>query len=283
MFGERDFAIDEQIIGEEFQAAARGDGGIKHAHGAGGGVARIDENLAAAFFLLAIHGFEGFAGHQDFAADFEAGGELEFFQGGEVYAQRDGADRLHVGRDVFAGASVAASDAARESAVHILQRDAEAVELVLGDIFDFFAAAALANAAVEIGQGFVGKSVVQAKHGAGVLDGLEAFAGSGAYTDGGRIGRDEVRMRGFEFFEAVHQAIVGGVGNFGLVQHMVEIFVVAQLVAQGFDLLPGDFVLGGYHLGHGTLGRTFGGIRIILYRMENSRRGWRAPRTVDAA
>jgi hypothetical protein len=54
--------------------------------------------------------------------------------------------------------------------------------------------------------------------------------------------------------------------------------VMAQLVAQIFD-----FDFGGYRLGHGTLGRTFTGIRIILYRMENSRRGWRAPRTVDAA
>src|SRR5712675_609386 len=153
MFGERNFAIDEQIVGEEFQAAARGDGGIEYAHGAGGGVARIHENFSAAFFLLAVHGFEGFAGHQDFAADLEAGGELEFFQGGEVYAQRDGTNRFHIGRDVFAGASIAASDAARESAVHILQRDAEAVEFVLGDVLDVFAAAALANAAVEIRQG----------------------------------------------------------------------------------------------------------------------------------
>src|SRR5882762_11883495 len=120
MLGERDFAIDEQIVGEEFQAAARGDGRIEHAYGAGGGIAGIDENFSATFFLLAVHGFEGFAGHQDFTADFEAGGELEFFQGGEVYAQRNGADRLHVGRDVFACASIAASDAARESAVHIL-------------------------------------------------------------------------------------------------------------------------------------------------------------------
>src|SRR5882762_10091250 len=194
MLGERDFAIDEQIIGEEFQAAARGDGGIEHADGAGGGVAGIHEDFSAAFFLLAVHGFEGFAGHQDFAADFEAGGELEFFQGGEVYAQRDRANGLYVWRYIFAGAPVAAGDAARESAVHILQRDAEAVEFVLGDVLDFLAAAALANAAVEIRQGFVGKSVVQAEHGAGVLHGLEAFAGSGAYADGGRIGRDEVRM-----------------------------------------------------------------------------------------
>src|SRR6267154_191179 len=283
MLGERDFAIDEQIVGEEFQSAARGDGGVEHADRAGGGVARIHENFAAAFFLLTVHGFEGFAGHQDFAADFEAGGEFEFFQGGEINPQWDGANGFHVGRNVFASASIAASDAARESAVDVLQRNAEAVEFVLGDVLDFFAAAALAHAAVEIGQGLVGKSVVQAEHGAGVLDGLEAFAGSGAYADGGRIGRDEVRMRGLEFLEAVHQAIVGGVGNFRLVQHVVEIFVMAQLVAQGFDLLPGDFVLGGYRLGHGTLGRTFGGIRIILYRMENSRRGWRAPRTVDAA
>src|SRR5712671_1416034 len=130
MLGERDFAIDEQIVREEFQAAARGDGGIEHAYGAGGGVARIHENFSATFFLLAVHGFEGFAGHQDFAADLEAGGELEFFQGGEVYAQWDRANGFYIGRDVFAGAAVTASDAAREAAVDILQRDAEAIEFV---------------------------------------------------------------------------------------------------------------------------------------------------------
>src|SRR6267154_1364903 len=152
MFGERDFAIDEQIVGEEFQAAARGDGGIEHAYGAGGGVARIDENFSATFFLLAVHGFEGFAGHQDFAADFEAGGELEFFQGGEVYAQWDGANGLHVGRDVFAGAHIAAGDAARETTVDVLQRDAQTVKFVFSDVLNFFVAAALTHAAVEIGQ-----------------------------------------------------------------------------------------------------------------------------------
>src|SRR5713101_6695136 len=195
MLGERDFAIDEQIIGEKFQAAARGDGGIEHAHRARSGVARIHEDFAAAFFLLAIHGFESFAGHQDFAADFEAGGELEFFQGGEVYTQWDGANRLHVGSDIFAGAPVAASDASREAAVYVLQRNAEAVKLVFGDVLYFFAAAALAHAAVEIGHGLVGKGVVQAEHGARVLHGLKAFAGSGAYADGGGIGRDEGGMR----------------------------------------------------------------------------------------
>src|SRR5712672_532635 len=74
--------------------------------------------------------------------------------------------RRHAQRDVFAGASIAASDAAREAAVDVLQRDAETIEFVLGDVFDFFAAAALAHTALEIRQGFIGKSVVQAEHGA---------------------------------------------------------------------------------------------------------------------
>jgi len=39
-------------------------------------------------------------------------------------------------------------------------------------------------------------------------------------------------MRGLQLLEAIHQAIVGGIGNFRLVQHVIEIFVVAQLVAQ---------------------------------------------------
>src|SRR5258708_5737044 len=82
----------------------------------------------------------------------------------------------------------------------------------------------------------------------------------------GRIRRDQPGVRGFQFLEALHQAVVGSVGNFRLVQNVIEILVMPQLVAQLFDL-----VFSGYGLGHETLGRTFTGTA-SYYRMENPRR-----------
>ncbi len=75
-------------------------------------------------------------------------------------------------------------------------------------------------------------------------------------------------MRCFQLFEPLHQTVVGGIRNLRLVQNVVQILVVPQFVAQLFGL-----VFSGYSLGHGTLERTFIGMRIILYRMEFSRRG----------
>ena len=199
MFGERDFAIDEEIVGEKIQAALRGDGGIEHADGSGGGVARIDEDFAAGLLLLAVERVEGFAGHHDFAAHFKGGGKFHFFQGGGIDAQRDRANRFYVRRDFFSGGAITAGNASDKEAIFILQGDAEAVEFVFGDVLDVFPAAAFAHAAVPIAEGVVGKSVVEAEHGAGVAHGGKTFAGRAAYADGGRIGRYEIGMRGFDF------------------------------------------------------------------------------------
>ncbi len=251
MFGERLKAIDEEVVGEKFEAALRGDGWIEHADGARGSIARIDENFAAHLFLMAVHRFEGFARHQDFAADFEGRLQFGFFDQGGVDAQRNGADRFHVWRDVFAGRAVAAGDAAHEDSVFVLQRNAEAVEFMLGDVFDFFAANSLPHAAIEIAEGLVGESVVEAEHRARVADGLKSGARSAADASGGRVGRDELRIGGFEFFEPVHQPVIGGVGELGLVEDVILIVVVADLVA---ELL--DFLFCRNSLGHGTLVRT---------------------------
>ena len=185
MLGIRHFAIDEEVVGEEIESALRGDGRIENADGAGGGVAGVDENLAADVLLLAIHGFEGLASHHDFAANFERRRQLGFFEGGGIDAQRNRANRFHVGRDVFSGGAVAAGDAANEKAIFILEGNAEAIELVLGDVFDFLAADSLADAAIELAESVVGKSVVETEHGPRVADGLETFAGRAADADAG--------------------------------------------------------------------------------------------------
>ncbi len=65
----------------------------------------------------------------------------------------------------------------------------------------------------------------------------EAFGGLAADALGGRVGGDVAGMLGLERLEAVHQGIVLGVGEDGGVEDVVEVLVVADLVAEGLNLL----------------------------------------------
>src|SRR3974390_328394 len=196
MFGERDLAVDEEVVGEEIEASLRGDRGIENAHGSRSRIAWIDEQLSADLFLFTIQGVEGFAGHHDFAADFQIGGEFYLFQGGRVYAKRNGADGFHVWGDIFSGGAVATGDSADQDAILVLERDTETVELVLGDVLDVLAAGALANPAIPVAKGVVGEGIVEAEHGAGVANSSKALAGCAAYANSGRIGRDQLGIGG---------------------------------------------------------------------------------------
>ena len=60
----------------------------------------------------------------------------------------------------------------------------------------------------------------------------ESFAGLAAYALGGRIRRAEFRVRIFQLSQFTHEPIVFGVGDLGLVEHVIEIFVMLELLTQ---------------------------------------------------
>ena len=60
-------------------------------------------------------------------------------------------------------------------------------------------------------------------------------------------------MRGFQVFELAHQAVVGRVGHFRIVGHIIAVFVVAQSFAQVFDFV----FYGSAGPGHATLTMKF--------------------------
>ena len=74
-------------------------------------------------------------------------------------------------------------------------------------------------------------------------DGLEAVAGRAADALSGRIGSDEFWIFLFELLEFVEQLVEGGVGNLGVVNDVIQIFVVTNLFAQTFDLFRCGSVL----------------------------------------
>src|SRR5215469_11297785 len=69
----------------------------------------------------------------------------------------------------------------------------------------------------------------------GSLD--EALARLAAYPLGGRIGGNEARILRLQLFQTVHQLVELGVGYLGSIENVIEVFVVANLVAQLFNVL----------------------------------------------
>ena len=57
----------------------------------------------------------------------------------------------------------------------------------------------------------------------------------------GESGGGKLRMLGLERLQAAHQGVVFGVGDFGLVEDVVQVFVAAQLFAKRLDFAGGIF------------------------------------------
>ncbi len=236
MFRERHFSIDEQVVRKKIQPPRRGDRRIEHAHGARGRISRVHKDFAANPLLLPVQRFERFLRHHDFAADFELRPQFIFLQHGRVHAQRNRTDGFHVWRDVLAGGAIAARNAAHQQAILVLQRDAQAIEFMLGDVFDFLLAASLSHSPIPLSQRIIRKRVVQAQHGPHVLYICKSFTRRTAHTHGRRVRRHQLRMRRLQLFQPVHHPVVRRVRNLRLIGHVIEVFVVMQLLAQVFDL-----------------------------------------------
>lgn len=217
--------VGEEEVGVEVELAVGGDGGVEDAEGAGGGVARV--GVAGEAFLLAVgvEFLEGGVGHDDFSAGFELGAVAADFEG-------EAADGAGVGGDVFAFGAVAAGEGELEAAARVLGREGEAVEFEFGYVLEGFVAEEVADALVEGAElGFV-EGVVEAEHRGGVGEFDEAFAGGSTDALGGGVGGDERGVGLFEGLELAHEGVVLGVGELGLIEDVIEVFVVAEILAE---------------------------------------------------
>ena len=199
------------------------------------GVARVLEERLPLLLALDVHPLEGRARQVNLAADFDPPGDRL------LQAQRNGADRPDVGRDLFAAHAVAARGAAHEAAVLVGERDAEPVDLELGDVVDGGVAQArpLAHALVERAQLVVVVGVVEAEHRPDVLDGRKAVGGRAGDALGRGVGCDEIGVLGLEALELVQQAVERLVGDLGSAVDVVALLVVANLLAELADAVEG--------------------------------------------
>ena len=179
--------------------------------------------------------------------------------------QRDAADGADVVGHVVAGLAVAAGGGVGEFSVPIEQGNGDAVDLGLDGDRDVVALEVFLEAAVEIdeflfgagGSGFFHRlgaefeDVVDAEHGDGVADLLEALDRRAADALGDRVRGAEFGVFCFQSFEFAVEAVELGVGDFGI-SLVVELVVALQ---RGVQLAHPFLRAGGegekVRLGHG--------------------------------
>ena len=224
-------------MAEDVERARGADFRIELAQRAGRGVARIGERRLARGHALVIEPLECAPRQDHFAANLEQPRHAAVRRMDQ--AQRYALDRADVLGHVLAVDAVAAGRSHAQPAVLVDQFDREAVELDLGDVLDLGLAMEKAlDAAVELAHLLGVHRIGERHHHPAMDDDGEFFARPGADALGGRIGREQFGMRGFERLEPAHQGVVLGVGQLGGVEDVVEIVVAVYLLAELFDFRP---------------------------------------------
>ncbi len=131
-FRERPSANFTDAISEKKQRTLRSHRGIELPHGAGRGVARVDERLLSRRELARVEPLEVLARHIDFAAHFQ-----NFRWLFSAQPPRNRANRVNVVRDVLTDFAVAARRRNCKATRFVAQTDCEAVELELRNVLDW--------------------------------------------------------------------------------------------------------------------------------------------------
>jgi hypothetical protein len=224
-----------QLIDERAQPPAGHQRRLEVPQRPGCSVARILKQRLSRLFAFGVHAIERLTREIDLAADLDAAGRSVAAE-----PQRNRPDGAHVRGDLLSPHAVAARGGAHQTSVGIGQRDADAVDLQLRDIVDGvdphpFLLQTPSHALVEGAQFVFRIGVVETEHRLGVLDGLEGGGDAAADALRWGVGADQVGVLGLEPLELVHQRVELGVGELGIVQDVVALFVVADLAAEFVD------------------------------------------------
>ncbi len=215
----------------DLQRALRRDAWIELAQRAGGGIARIHKGLFSPRLRLPVETQKPLVTDEHLTAHLQARRCLTLQAQGY---RGDGAD---IAADVLAGSAIATGGAAHQHAVFVEQADRQTIELRLGGVFHLLYLQAFADPAIEIGQLFVIKGIVQGQHGQRMLHRAKGLDGFGADPLGRGIRGDGIGMTLLQFLQFAQQAVVFGVGDLGVVEDVIAVVMVMQLGAQLFDAL----------------------------------------------
>ena len=193
------------------------------------------EFFAGVFLGLVDFGELG-AGDENLAADFEDGVLSAECRVLSLEAQGDVADGFGVVGDVVAGGAAAAGSGGDEESVFVAEGEGDAVDFGFAGVAEVLMAEEFFDAGVEVADFFLAVGVVNGHHALGVADGGEGVNGFAADALGGGVRSDPIRverLRGPEVFE---EGVVFLVGDFGLGFLVIEVVMVADLVAKFFQV-----------------------------------------------
>ena len=156
-------------------------------------------------------------------------------------AKRDLANGANVLRHVFAVFTITARSGLHQHALLIAQVHGQAIKLEFGHVFHRRVGVCqrqfLAHAGIKglcAGGLRIGFSA-DAEHGHRVAHAGKGIQRLAAHALGGGIGRDQFGVRGLYGLQGLKQAVVLGIGNLRVVQHVVAMGVRMKLVAQAVD------------------------------------------------
>ena len=243
----RDFT---QTVGKETQGPLRRNRRVKLTHCARCGVTWVDEGFLAfhalcdLLALALIELFKIIAAHVDLTANFE---NVRDINGQTNWYLSNGSNVL---RHVFTGFAVPTRSGLHQHAVLVAQAHCQAVKFGFGHVFNRRVACCqtqlLANACVKILRacGFRIRLGADAQHRQRVAPAGKTIQGLAADALCGRVRRDQLRMRGLQRLQLLEQAVVFGIGDLRIVQHVVAVRVRMQLAAQRLQFI---------HRQHGAL------------------------------
>ena len=236
----------QQKVGVEVQPSLGDDVRLQRTQSSRSGVARIGCGSLAVGLTLLVQLAEGGVRHHHLAAHLKAVGQSSASQLRRTDAERHGANGANVRGHILADRAVAARQSALQMrravrSGRVVQRQRQAVELQLADI----------THSLRSGQGFaytlipgaqIGLTVgvVQREHGPRVRRLHKAVARLAADPLRRRIRSNQLGMRRLQSAQTMEAPVVLGVAERGNVEDVIQMFVVAKILAQGFDLLRGS-------------------------------------------
>ena len=228
--GPRKVARFADSVGEEMQRTLRRHRRVDLPHGARGGIARVDEELASERLLPRIQLGEVAPRHVDLAAHLEHGGRMPTAQ-----PVRYGPDRPDVRRDVLADLAVAAGRRHGEATVLVADAYRQPVELQLGHVLDRRRPVGKSQVAAHTGIelrcrtcGGVGLRADR-EHRHDMPHRGEIGPGCAADALRRRVRRHETGILRLERLQLPEQRVVLGVGDGRRVQHVIAAIVLGDL------------------------------------------------------
>ena len=201
---------------------------VKLANGTSRKVTRIGKGWLASSLLPLVERRKVALEHDDFPTDLRPALQQVLKARCFAQTQRHIANRPHIIRYIFANVAIAPCDRLHEHTIVIDKRAGQAIHLDIGKKFVLVTWQELIHALYPRLDLCRVEDIIEANHPPAMLHLDEATFEDVADPLGGRIGRDECRVRRLELLELGKEAVVHRVAHAGRIKHMVFVAIAIE-------------------------------------------------------